>query len=178
MEQQKKKHSLVELLRIMQDFDDGCSNLNFEQFKEIVGDLVPEKVDNCKSFLMNIEARINVIDEEIKELQSSKKSLKSSIENYKKYLAYAMESTGCSKIPGKKHVLYLAKKKTIKPKNFEITAETYMNFNTLKPGTIERTYKINASKFKSMCENSHEMLNKYADEQITTFTQFRANKEL
>lgn len=171
-------HTLVELLRIMEDFDDGCSNLNQEQFKEVVGELVPEKVDNCYKFLANIESRVAVIDQEIKSLQDSKKSLKASVDSYKKYLAYALDSTDTQKIPGVRHVLSLAKRENIKPKNFEINSEIYMDLNSEKPGTVERHYKINSAFFKKLCESSPSIKKAYADTTTTTFVQFRVNKEI
>ena len=170
--------SLVELLRIMEQFDDGCSDLSFDKFKEVVGELVPEKVDNCHKFLANIESRVTVIDQEIKALQDAKKSLKGSIDSYKKYLAYALESTDTQKIPGVRHVLSLSKRETIKPKNFKINSGIYMDLNAEKPGTVERHYKINSAFFKKLCESSPSVRKAYADTTTTTFVQFRPNRSI
>ena len=176
MEEKEHKKSLVELLRIMQEFDAGCSNLALDDFKKIVGDIVPEKIDNCKAFLSNIEGRIAVIDGEIKDLQTSKKSLQKSIASYKRYLAYALDSTDSTRIPGNRHTLYLGEKTTIKPKDFELTSNTYMELNALNSGVVGREYKLNKVLFSQLCKDNQDIMTKYADVNVTQFASFRINK--
>ncbi len=174
--EKKESFSLENLLQLMDDFDDGISNLSVEDMKEIVGEIVPEKVDGCKRFIMSVESRMIVVDNEIKHLQGIKKSMGSSLENFRKYVANTLENSGTSKLPGNKYILSLGKRKNLKALDFDVTSTEYMNFNMQRDNVVKREYKLNSKEFKKLCEENETVKNKYSEETISTFAQFRLNK--
>jgi len=173
-----EKLTLIGILQRMKEFDDDVSDLSFDQFKELVGEILPEKVDDCKKFLTKLSVEIQAIKSEIDDLQKAKKSLETSEANFKKYLAYALESTGTQKLQGLRHTLSLQTRKTVQPKTFDVTSQHYIELNMLLPDTIKREYSISKANFKQLCEKHPEILEKYGEETVNSFTTFRVRRDL
>ena len=172
----EEKLTLLDILSKMKDFDDDVSDLSEEDFKEMVGELLPEKVDGCKKFLINVETRINTLKREINDLTSAKKSLENTMSNFKSYLTYALRTTGTTKVTGSNHYLSLSQQTTIKPKELEITAHHFMSFNMLKDGLIKKSYSLDNAMFKDVCKENEEFKSQYADEIKSDYVTFRVKK--
>ena len=169
------ENSLVGKLQILQDFDDGASDLSIEKITEIVQELKDFKIDSCADFLDALDSRIEFWDAQKKKADEAKSSLETSKENFRKYLNYALESTNTDKITGTRYTLSRQTRTTIKPLKFEVTARHFMDFAKIHPGAIEHAYKINASEFKKALEKNEDLKKEYSTTETSSFVTFRAN---
>ena len=172
----QKKRSLFNILKLMADFDDEVAGISIEEFKEVVGEL-PDKIDSCRDFISSVECRVDYLKTEIAELQSRKKSMENTINNFKQYLVSTMETMEVDKLQGANFSLSLGSRKTIDLKEGkEITNEMYAEIGIIDPTVIKKEYKINKTNFKRLCSKVPDILKKYGQESVKSFAQFRRKK--
>jgi len=172
----QKKRSLFNILKLMADFDDEVAGISIEEFKEVVGEL-PDKIDSCRDFISSVECRVDYLKSEISELQSRKKSMENTINNFKQYLVSTMKTMEVDKLQGANFSLSLGSRKHIDIKEGkEIDSNMYLEIGLLDPTVIKREYKINKANFKHLCSKVPDILKKYGQESVKSFAQFRRKK--
>lgn len=175
--QEEKKKSFLKLLQKLQEFDSEVMEIDPKEIKELVGDVIPDKVDNCREFLLELESRAEIYKKKIDELAAAKKTIENQIKSYKRYLAFSLQSTGTTKMPGNLYSISLQTRKNINPVECDLTAQEYIDINLLQPGTVERVFKFNLQNFKKLAKNDATFAQVYASEDETAFVQFRTSKE-
>ena len=172
----EKTQSLHDMLKLMADFDEGASDMSMDDMKELVGDILSDKVDDCQLYLSYLQSRSSSIGEAIEDMQASKRGIDRTIDNYKKYLDYSLESTGSKKIPGNKYVLSRTVRSTVISDVDNVDSSVYIELNMLRDNVVERHYKINMSEFKKLCEQDENIREKYSKVEQSSFIQFRPNR--
>lgn len=169
----EKKITLVDSLKTMQDFDEGSIDLTFDDYKNFVGEVVADKVDSCYLHRLNLESRIEVAKKQIEDFNTIKKGLENSLKAYKEYIDFALKSTNTTKIMGKKYSLSLTKRKGIEINDINLDVDKYLEFNLLMPDVVKQEYVLDKVKFKKLCAANSDIMEKYAKEKETVYSQFR-----
>jgi hypothetical protein len=168
-------YSLYKSLQIMADHDEEVGNVTFEMFQKAANGQKP-KVDEGFKYTLNLESRIDAIDKEIKLLQEAKKSIKSTIENHKKFTDFTMKKFGLSKLQGDHYTLYRQERKKLDFKNIELNQDIFLDLNLKRPNTVKQEFKLDKTNFKQLCDKYPEIKEKYADESVTSFVSYRTRK--
>ena len=171
----QENFSLYKILETMSDFDEEVGNITQEMFEKAANGQKP-KVDAGFKFILNLNSRIDALDKEMKILQESKTSIKNSIENYKKYLDYAMKKFGISKLQGDLYTLYRQERKKLDFKDIELNQDVFLDLNLKRPGTVKQEFKLDKTIFKQLCDKYQDIKEKYADESVTSFVSYRTRK--
>ena len=172
-----KKRSFFNLVKAMQDYDNEIGEITDEEMDDIVKELMPTKVDDCKTFILHGDALVAGLKAEISTTQDTISSVGKSIVRFKDSMARSMESMGAQKLPGKIWNIALEYRKNIEFVPSTITTAMYVEFAMIDPNIIKREYKINRTNFKQLAEKHPEILEKYGKESVKSFVKFRGNKK-
>ena len=120
----------------------SCANSEKVKFVEIIGEILPEKVDNIYSVLGSYSAEIDRITGIIAEFQQTKRSLQNGMDRLKEYIVYSMESTGTKKLPGDRYTLSLVARESYEWDDRELFTEDFIALNQAMPGMVKRSFTL------------------------------------
>lgn len=176
----EEKKSLRAILKLMSDVDDELIDISVEAFKELVGTILPDSIDENVDAIQRIreelEAKIALSAQRIKEEQALKKSFENSLKNLKTYIEYTMNDLNVTKLTGNKHVVSLVSRDQITVLDREWDSDDYIKFNVINPEAIKREFKPNKTAIKNIMAKSPELMEGYAVLEKITFAKFSRNR--
>ena len=166
---------LLEITRIMNQLDNELCELSEEDLSRIIGEILPEKVDNLYSVLSSYSAEIDRITNIITEFQQTKRSLQNGMERLKDYIRYSMESTGTKKLPGDRYTLSLTERTSYEWDDRELFTEDYITLNQAMPGMVKRSFTLDKNVAKEYAK-ANPTSNLLWTKITKPFIQFRVKK--
>ena len=166
---------LLEITRIMQQLDNELCELGESEVSEIIGEILPEKVDNLYSVLSSYQAEIERIAAIITEFQQTKRSLQSGMDRLKEYIVYSMESTGAKKLPGDRYTLSLVARESYEWDDRELFTDDFITLNQAMPGMVKRAFALDKTVAKEFAK-ANPTSNLLWKKVTKPFVQFRVKK--
>lgn len=121
---------------------------NKDEFFKSINLQIEKKTENIIKFYKNRESFVDRIDEEIKRLQSLKKSFVRGNENLENYLKYTMESKGILKLESPLGNISFRKSKSV-----EIVDEKLLNDDCFETKKV-----VSKTKIKQLLDEGKEVL--------------------
>jgi len=166
---------LLDITRIMNQLDNELCELSESEVSEIVGEILPEKVDNLYSVLTSYQAEIERITGIITEFQQTKKSLQNGMSRLKEYIVYSMQSTDTKKLPGDRYTLSLVERDSYEWSDRELFTEDFIALNQAMPGMVKRSFSLDKNIAKEFAK-ANPTSNLLWTKVTKPFVQFRVKK--
>ena len=168
---------LLEITRIMQQLDNELCDLGESEVSEIIGEILPEKVDNLYSVLSSYQSEIERITAIITEFQQTKKSLQGGMSRLKDYIVFSMQSTETKKLPGDRYTLSLVERDSFEWDDRELFTDDFITLNQAMPGMVKRAFALDKTVAKEFAK-ANPTSNLLWKKVTKPFVQFRVKKGL
>ena len=175
MQTPKATRTFTELISHLDQSDGSMASLSQEDLENLIGD-VSTKVDSLADVLTRMKSEQQRLADIANEFTEKKRVIANAEKRLKDYIIFSMKKAKFDKLPGNRYTLSFRKRVTIKPADREIGSETYMDLNARLDGVVKRSYSFDSAKFKELCNDSPDVLEKYGQLLMIEYPQFTVKK--
>lgn len=164
------------MLETLRHLEDNISNMTPEEIKVLLGD-IKNKVDNTHEVITRMESEEIRLKESAQALSDRARTIKNTISRLKNYCVFAMKADDTTMLVGKHFDLKLNQRTTPTVKDLNITADMYLDLNSIKDGLVKREYSFDKRLMKELFKTSPELMNDYIFQKVSESVSFKPHKE-
>jgi len=170
--------SLNEMLKTLEQVDEGYLVLDNEEMKEIFGD-IRGKVDGVYTLVSKLEAEAERLKKEKDAFERMHKTTKNRIHSIKSYVEYCLTANNTPMTPmvfGDRYQISIKTRKSVKKKDVELNADDVTRLKFLYPGhhVVREKYELNAGDMKKVFFKDD--MDKYFEENESRSVSFGVRK--